>query len=102
MEQTMTTENSSERSVRSTIGDLAQNAEHVDPTAEHCTAADRYLRGEPLAEPLATLLADIEPQLSWAQRGYITEARAKGPADEVWDRACWSVANSLARADGRL
>jgi hypothetical protein len=74
---------------------------HIDPTPEHRVAADLYLRGEAVPEPLARLLADLEPTLTWAQRGYITEAQAQGPGADVWDSACWSVANALARVDDR-
>jgi hypothetical protein len=76
-------------------------ARHVDPTLEHRAAADHYLRGEAVPEPLASLLTGLEPTLTWAQRGYITEARAQGPATEVWESACWSIANALARVDDR-
>jgi hypothetical protein len=79
----------------------ARTPGHIEPTAEHRGAAERYLLGEPVAAPLATVLERLEPTMTWAQRGYITEARAKGPTADVWENACWSVANALAGADER-
>jgi len=97
----MTRNKSFDKPHLSLAGGPARTPGHIDPNAEHRATAERYLRGEPIAEPLATLLERLKSTLTWAQRGYITEARAKGPTADVWDNACWSVANALARADDR-
>jgi hypothetical protein len=70
---------------------------HLVPSDQQRSAADAFLRGEPLDPETQELLDRAVAQFGWAEHEYIAESRAQGDHSRIWGTTRWIIANALAR-----
>ncbi len=78
-------------------GNRRHSGTHLVPTEQHRSAADAFLRGEPVDPAMQDLIDHAAAEFRWAEHEYIAEARAQGDHSRIWDTTRWIIANALAQ-----